>query len=162
MLSEIAKLFGPLGLLGPTVALAKMIMQDIWRSGIGWNDVLPPPLMTRWRKLRNALPEIAEIKIPRRVTTDDAKSWELHGYADASAKAYGCSIYLRNVKQDGTEELVLLCGKSRVTPVKETERKQKEDADPAEMTMPRLEACAAELLAEQIVKVLKALDIPID
>lgn len=162
VLSEIAKLFDPLGLLGPTVALAKMVMQETWRSGIGWNDVLPPPLMARWRKLRNALAELAEIKIPRRVTTDDARSWELHGYADASAKAYGCSIYLRNVKVDGTEELFLLCGKSRVTPVKEAERRQKDDADPADMTMPRLEACAAELLAEQIVKVVKAIDIPID
>lgn len=162
VLSEIAKLFDPLGLLGPIVVLAKIIMQDLWRSGIGWNDELPPELMAQWKKLRNEFSEIADIQVPRRVTTDEAVTWEIHGFADASSKAYGCCIYLRCVQQNGTAEMFLLCGKSRVTPIKEAERKPKDDKDPADMTMPRLELCAAKLLSEQMIKVHKALDITVD
>lgn len=160
VLSEIAKLFDPLGLLGPTVVLAKIIMQELWKSGIGWNDELPPHLMSQWTKLRNEFYELADVQVPRRVTINEVVNWEIHGFADASAKAYGCCIYLRSVKQDGTAEMFLLCGKSRVTPIKEAERK--DDQNPAEMTMPRLELCAARLLAEQTTKVNKALDIPVN
>lgn len=81
--------------------------------------------------------------------------------SDASAKAYGCCIYLRSVKADGTAEMFLLYGKFRVTRIKEAERQPKDD-DPAEMTMPRLELCTARLLAEQVMKVIKALDVTTD
>ncbi|XP_071643022.1 uncharacterized protein [Temnothorax longispinosus] len=33
ILSEVSKLFDPLGLLGPTIVIAKLILQDLWRSG---------------------------------------------------------------------------------------------------------------------------------
>ena len=50
MLSEIAKLFDPLGWLGPVVIRAKALMQDLWLSGIGWDDSLPLNLSERWEK----------------------------------------------------------------------------------------------------------------
>ncbi|XP_062539155.1 uncharacterized protein LOC134207453 [Armigeres subalbatus] len=162
VLSEIAKLFDPLGLLGPTVVLAKMIMQELWRSGIGWHEELPPKLMAQWKKLRNELTELVDIKIPRRVTVDNVNSWEIYGFADASVKAYGCCVYLRSVKTNDAPEMFLLCGKSRVTPIKEVDRKSKDDNNPCEMTIPRLELCAALLLAEQVTKVIKALDVTVD
>ncbi|XP_062541109.1 uncharacterized protein LOC134209144 [Armigeres subalbatus] len=41
VLSDIGRLFDPLGLLGPIIALAKMIMQDIWRLRLDWDETLP-------------------------------------------------------------------------------------------------------------------------
>lgn len=54
-----------------------------------------------------------DMKIPRRVTVDNPTTFELHGFSDASTKAYGCCVYLKTVTADGVVEVRLLCGKSR-------------------------------------------------
>jgi len=41
VLSLIARLFDPLGLLSPVTFRAKHIMQKIWRAQISWDDPLP-------------------------------------------------------------------------------------------------------------------------
>ncbi|XP_062704021.1 uncharacterized protein LOC134286428 [Aedes albopictus] len=40
VLSEIARLFDPLGLVAPVIVLAKEIMQQLWKDGVGWDDPL--------------------------------------------------------------------------------------------------------------------------
>lgn len=41
ILSEIATIFDPLGLLGPVIIIAKIIMQSLWQIKVNWDDVLP-------------------------------------------------------------------------------------------------------------------------
>ncbi|XP_053687143.1 uncharacterized protein LOC128736679 [Sabethes cyaneus] len=161
VMSEIAKLFDPLGLLGPIIVIAKVIMQDLWREGLAWDEHLSNEQLIAWKRLRDELPKIASMRIPRLVNIHAASRYEIHGFSDASMKAYGSCIYLRNLKQDGSAELYLLCGKSRVTPIKETKREPGSVSNPAEMTMPRLELCAAKLLAEQVSAVLNALELEV-
>lgn len=38
ILSEIAKIYDPLGLLGPVILYAKRLMQDVWRCGLHWDE----------------------------------------------------------------------------------------------------------------------------
>ncbi|XP_052567476.1 uncharacterized protein LOC128093775 [Culex pipiens pallens] len=161
VLSEIARLFDPLGLLGPIVILAKMIMQRLWHKEIGWNDPIPHEEHVLWKQLRTNLCQINELRIPRRVTADGAETYELLGYSDASTRAYGCCIYLKSVSAEGAVTLRLLCAKSRVAPLKELKREVADDAPPEEATIPRLELCAACLLAEQVVQVREALKLDI-
>ena len=40
ILSEVAKLFDPLGLLGPVIVIAKIILQDLWQLAIQWDEFL--------------------------------------------------------------------------------------------------------------------------
>lgn len=40
-LSDIAKIFDPLGWVSPCVILAKKLVQDIWLAKIDWDDNLP-------------------------------------------------------------------------------------------------------------------------
>ncbi|XP_055527032.1 uncharacterized protein LOC129719665 [Wyeomyia smithii] len=162
VMSEIAKLFDPLELLGAIIVIAKIIMQDLWREGLAWDEKLTDDQLIMWKRLRDDLPEIAKMRIPRLVKVHSAFRYEIHGFSDASMKAYGCCIYLRNVRPDGSAELHLLCGKSRVTPIKETKRQPGNELNPGEMTMPRLELCAAKLLAEQVAVVLAALEVEVD
>ncbi|GFU80901.1 uncharacterized protein TNCV_4251501, partial [Trichonephila clavipes] len=68
---------------------------------------------------------------------------ELHGFADASEKCYGAVINCRFQSPDGTT-VKLVTNKSRVAPVKS-------------VTMPRLELCAAVLLAKLMKRVETAL-----
>ena len=69
---------------------------------------------------------------------------QLHGFCDASEKAYGACIYLRSTDQRGIHQSALICSKSRVAPLKVA-------------TIPRLELCAANLLVKLYVITIKAL-----
>lgn len=71
---------------------------------------------------------------------------ELHGFSDASERAYGACIYVRTVSNNGEASCNLMCSKSRVAPLKPT-------------TIPRLELCAALLLAQLMNKVTRAIEI---
>ncbi|XP_055528088.1 uncharacterized protein LOC129720625 [Wyeomyia smithii] len=45
--SAIAKLYDPLGLVSPVVALAKIKMQHLWLSTVDWNDPVPMDIATK-------------------------------------------------------------------------------------------------------------------
>lgn len=132
------------------IVLAKLIMQRLWQKSIDWDEPIPSEELDNWNKLRSELCGMSNMRIPRRVTVDNPSVFELHGFSDASRAAYGCCVYLRSVSVDGVVGVTLLCGKSRVAPLKELNRKEKEGAPPEELTIPRLELCAAVLLANQV------------
>ncbi|XP_011859829.1 PREDICTED: uncharacterized protein LOC105557255 [Vollenhovia emeryi] len=48
ILSEIAKIFDPIGLLGPIILYAKRLLQDIWRSGLQWDESVPQDIYTEF------------------------------------------------------------------------------------------------------------------
>ncbi|KAB0804506.1 hypothetical protein PPYR_01476 [Photinus pyralis] len=82
-------------------------------------------------------------KITRCVATDPTSSLELHGFSDASVRAYGACIYIREILVDNSVRCQLLCAKSRVAPLKT-------------LTLPKLELCAALLLTDLVDKVLNS------
>ena len=141
ILSEIAQIFDPLGLLAPAIISAKMIMQQTWKLNIGWDETVPQDIYTEWIRYREDLESLNEIRIPRRVIGSEYINLQLHGFADSSEKAYGACIYLRAADSLGAGSVRLLGAKSRVTQLKQ-------------QTLPNLELCAALLLAElfQIVR----------
>ena len=50
-------------------------------------------------------------------TNDPVVTIELHGFYDASMKAYGCYVYLRFVHRFKFVEVVLVTSKSRIAPL---------------------------------------------
>ncbi|XP_055633490.1 uncharacterized protein LOC129773857 [Toxorhynchites rutilus septentrionalis] len=143
VLSTIAKIFDPLGLIGPIVIVAKTFMQELWKLDIDWSDPLPELYNVRWRSYLAHLQETWHIKIPRRcLSIDFLRRVYLHGYCDASETAYGAVLYLRAVDEVGNVSSRLLCSKSKVTPINRP-------------TIPRLELCAATLLA-RLIKTVKS------
>ncbi|XP_055923102.1 uncharacterized protein LOC129953729 [Eupeodes corollae] len=50
LLSEVSRIFDPLGLLAPSVVLFKILFQELWSSDLklGWDDQLPLGLADRW------------------------------------------------------------------------------------------------------------------
>ena len=74
--------------------------------------------------------------------SDNGQVVELHGFSDASTKAYAAAIYVRVVEED-VIHTTLLCAKSRVAPVKT-------------QTIPRLELLGAVFLARLMDSVIKA------
>ncbi|KAH9630335.1 hypothetical protein HF086_004468 [Spodoptera exigua] len=134
ILSETARIFDPLGFLSPITIQAKCTIQKLWVLGIGWDETPPDDVILTWNTYRDQLPELAQFKIPRKLTCPDAKSYEIHGFCDSSEVAYGAVVYLR-VVQAGRVNVFLVCSKARVVPLKR-------------ISLPRLELCAAVLLSD--------------
>ncbi|GFV82578.1 tigger transposable element-derived protein 1 [Trichonephila clavipes] len=94
----------------------------------------------------------AHIKVPRahqaglsrRSLADFELSESLHGFSDTSQSAYGAVVYCKFITSDGRVLVHLIASKSRVAPTKQT-------------TIPRLELCAAVLLAKLVHRVKQAL-----
>lgn len=134
VLALISKLFDPLGLIGPTIIRAKLFMQHLWRQGLQWDDPLPSDLDEWWKKFVQELIFINDISINRQVLCDKWSNIELHGFSDASERAYGVCIYLVSRDINGVKHSNLLCAKSKVAPQNKC-------------TLPRLELLASFLLA---------------
>lgn len=149
VLSDIGRLFDPLGFLGPIITAAKLVMQDIWRVGLNWDDELPEEIQQKWIQFRRQLPVVNEMRKPRCVIPGDAIRIELHGYSDASKRAYGAVVYARCIAADGSISVKLVASKSRVAPIKP-------------VTIPRLELCGAKLLAELVEKITSTMNIKFD
>ncbi|XP_065078874.1 uncharacterized protein LOC135701863 [Ochlerotatus camptorhynchus] len=148
VLSEIARIFDPLGLIAPVIVLAKEIMQCLWKDGLGWDDSLEGEVLQSWLTFRDSLKYIDMVKIPRYVGLTDVKFVEIHGFADASNRAYGAAVYLR-VVSDTDVKTLLLCSKSRIAPLKP-------------LTIPRMELCAALLLSKLVPKCISSLKMDIN
>ncbi|XP_018399184.1 PREDICTED: uncharacterized protein LOC108776927 [Cyphomyrmex costatus] len=150
ILSRAALTFDPLGLIGPVTVVAKIMIQDLWRLNTGWDESVPLACYTKWKQYERELSILRDINISRLVVSSEQHtSLEIHGFSDASENAYGACIYLRSTLADGRHITKLLCSKSRVAPLKS-------------ISLPRLELCAALLLAQLLKKVTDSLPCQID
>lgn len=148
VLSEIASLFDPLGLLAPIIMRAKVFMQQLWLGAFSWDDELTLELKNEWRQIRMSLLRCANFNISRWTGFEKTNAHvSLHGFCVASEKAYAAAVYLRTLHQDGAIEIHLLMAKTKVAPL-------------ARVTIPRLELCAAQLLAKTMKQIQEVLEIP--
>ena len=138
-LQVIMSVFDPLGLISPFTLKSKIIMQEIWRSGIGWDDKLREEEYVGWLEWVAKLNVIKECRVPRCYMTNaqQAKA-QLHVFSDASLTAYATAAYLRFEYEDGSTRVTLIMSKSRVAPLKP-------------LSVPRLELQAA-LLGARLAK----------
>ena len=88
--------------------------------------------------------------IPSRLTPSSRQVvyTSLHGFSDASTVAYGVSIYVRSVLDDGSVSVTLVAGKARVLPVRP-------------VTIPKAELLGAHLLAKMLSHTADVLSIPL-
>lgn len=65
ILSEIARLFDPLGLLGQVIVKAKLMIQTLWKLNISWDETIPLDVRSIWLQLKNELPLLSQISFNR-------------------------------------------------------------------------------------------------
>ena len=145
ILSCISKIFDPLGALSPITMKAKLIVQNLWKEQLDWDDPIPMMLRTAWIKFQEQLKNVNKIRLPRQVTMTNYTRLELHGFSDSSEIAYGACVYIRTINDEGKTLTNLLCAKSRLAPLRT-------------VNLPRLELCAALMLARLMRKAANALD----
>lgn len=149
ILSEIAKFFDPMGLMGPVILYAKKLMQDVWRSGVHWDESVSQSIHTEWSEFIHQLKNMNRFSFDRKVVVDDCRGIQVHGFCDASNVGYGACLYMRTIGGNNRIISNLLCSKSRVAPLKF-------------VTIPRLELCGALLLARLYHEVRNALNVTPD
>ncbi|XP_076220952.1 uncharacterized protein LOC116434377 [Nomia melanderi] len=147
--SEIARIYDPLGLLGPVISAAKMLLQKIWTIKVDWDESLPMDIHSEWIQYYKQLPMLNNVVFPRNTIPHASTITELHGFCDASERAYGACAYVRSTDKRGQTHVQLLFAKSKVAPLKT-------------QSIPRLELCGALLLTNLIATAKKALHVEID
>lgn len=136
ILSYVAKMFDPLGFLAPLIFWAKVFLQHLWIEKIDWDDPIPSHLLESWHIFATQLEDVPKICIPRLLSHNHAVDIHLIGFADASERGYAAVLYLRFQHND-VVLTQLIKSKTRVSPVNT-------------ITIPRLELCAALLLANLV------------
>jgi len=133
ILSLVARIFDPLGLFGPSVFLAKTVMQRTWQRELSWDDPLPIDIHDEWAAFVSDLPALGRIQVPRHINSVRGSSCYLLGFCDASLHGYAAVVYIRIVDPsvDNPSQTVFLIGtKTKLAPLKP-------------LTVPRLELNAA-------------------
>ena len=92
-------------------------------------------LETDWQNFKVELSQVDTINVPRFVGTTLNSRIQIHGFADASMKAYGCCLYVR-YSDYNTIKSGLIVANSKVAPAKKVK------------TLPRLELYASHLFAK--------------
>ena len=136
ILSTLASLFDPLGLISPIGVTAKVLFQEWCKDKLGWDDPIPEDKSVMWKAWLDDLNQVKSVVLPRCLydgSEGEVLSCQLHGFGDASMKAHCAVIYLVCETTKGIH-VTLLCSKTRVALLKG-------------LSIPRLELLSARILA---------------
>ncbi|XP_014361661.2 uncharacterized protein LOC106713372 [Papilio machaon] len=148
VLSEIARLYDPMGWIASIVVRAKIFIQKLWIAKLSWDERLTPQLLHEWQQFKEDLPKLEKIVIPRWFHVSIGDNVELHTFADASQSAYAAAVYLKSTSKDGSIAVNLVIAKTKVAPVEK------------KISIPRLELCAALLATKLVNEVSQVMNIP--
>lgn len=135
LISRVAQVYDPSGLFAPIIVIGKMIIQDIWRLKLEWDQCVPQNIIQRYNEFHRNVMELSSISVPRWINYSKDVTAEWHLFSDASECAFGACAYLRTVDGNGTVSCHLVQSRNRVAPIKL-------------QTIPRLELMGAQMAVE--------------
>ena len=147
ILSVVSSLYDPLGLLAPFTTTAKMILQDVWKSGTTWDEPVEQEIKRKWEKWQVGLASISTFQIDRCYNITISSKLQLHIFGDASESAYGAVAYIRTTTEPISVSFI--SAKGRVAPTKQ-------------VSLPRLELSAATIAVRLYRLIIKEIDLPIE
>ena len=136
ILTIAAKIFDPLGLLGPFVIRLKIMFITLCMEKVDWDKVLEKELVKQRKVILAGLGTLSGVKIDRCYFIANATPTkiQLHGFCDASVEAYAAVLYVQTVYSDNSFSVSMLASKTRACPRKA-------------QTIPHLELLAAVILS---------------
>ncbi|XP_070548347.1 uncharacterized protein [Ptychodera flava] len=106
ILGVVSSLYDPLGMAAPALLPPKMLLQQLCKAKLGWDDDIPGKQCKVWEKWLSDLPKLEEsFTVPRCIKPEyfgDVDVAQLHHFADASENGYGAVSYLRLIDKVGT------------------------------------------------------------
>lgn len=152
LLKLLMSIYDPLGLIAQFLVGLKMILQEVHRTPVNWDDHIEEEQFKKWQSWVQHLPKIENIRLPR-CYLNQIPSWDdtrvsLHTFVDANESAMATTVFIR-IERQNEVQVSLVAAKSRNSPTKKT-------------SIPRLELQAAVIGARLTHAVKKALTVPID
>uniref|UniRef100_A0A182K2Z1 Reverse transcriptase/retrotransposon-derived protein RNase H-like domain-containing protein n=1 Tax=Anopheles christyi TaxID=43041 RepID=A0A182K2Z1_9DIPT len=115
----IMMIFDLLGLISHVLMYFKILLHDIWRTGIEWDEPLKGNLLDKWLNWLTVLPLLEEVQIPRcyrsETSADCNNTIQLYTFVDASENGFAAAVFLRYEEHD-VVECCLVGAKTRVAP----------------------------------------------
>ncbi|XP_055622051.1 uncharacterized protein LOC129765665 [Toxorhynchites rutilus septentrionalis] len=135
VLNIVMSLFDPLGIISAFSIHGKILIQEIWRTGIGWDNTLPNEIVDKWYQWIAVIGKLRAVTIPRcyfpNYEKESYDTLQLHIFVDASESAY-CAVAYFRIMDRGNPRCALVSSKAKVAPLKQ-------------LSVPRLELQAAVL-----------------
>lgn len=122
MLKCVMSIFDPLGLVASFLIHGKVLMQDVWRTGIKWDEHVADKVYDQWQRWIAVFERLKTIQVPRcyfkEANNEVYRSTQIHVFVDASETAYAAAVYFRTLQQDGAPQCSLVTAKAKVAPLK--------------------------------------------
>ncbi|XP_044316597.1 uncharacterized protein LOC123037886 [Drosophila rhopaloa] len=132
-LSLLMSTFDPLGFLCCLMITAKLLLREIWRQKIQWDEPLPEEIGKAFAAWRREMDAVGQFRCPRQYFGHGAvRTIELHVFVDASQSAFAAVAYWSATYEDGNVLVSFVCAKTKCAPMRT-------------MSIPRLELQAAVL-----------------
>ena len=87
ILQSSSVIFDPLGLCTPVTIQAEILLQELWKTHVDWDEPLDESLQHKWNKITLEIKEATDFVIPRQYfpkATTQLAAHELHVFANAS------------------------------------------------------------------------------
>lgn len=152
VLSTINSLFDPFGFAAPVIIKGISLLRELTMEACDWDAPLSEQMFKEWKSWRDSLEELEKMTISKAYTPDtlnNAQRKEMCVFSDASTTAIAAVAYLRTTDTDGKVNVSFICGKAKLNPR-------------PEITIPRLELCAAVLAIEMAENVTDEIDVKFD
>ena len=107
MLSQLAKVYDPLGIVSPMTICGKFVFRDICKKKFPWDAPLSEGLTKKWEKWQHSLPRF--VTVPRSIARfeEPINSFELHSFGDASGKGVCAAVYTVVKQESGTTQCLV-------------------------------------------------------
>ena len=120
ILSIVNSFYDPLGFWAPAIQPMKVLLHDLCRKKLDWDQEIPHESERLWMEWFQQLPLLAFFQLPRCYkpnTFGNVVKAQLH-FSDASERSFGYISYLRLVNDNNQSHCALLMGKTKLTPLK--------------------------------------------
>lgn len=141
--SFICSIFDPLGFFAPFTVRLKLLLREVWKLKIDWDDKMPPDILTSVEAMYKSIVNLSQYQVPRWLGCSSNIKPKVDIFADASATSYGCVVYS---SCDSGRQFLL--SRSKLVP------------ETPNITIPRLELLAV-VLAAQVAKLLEV-ELPVN
>lgn len=80
ILSIISQIFDPLGIIGPVIIKAKIILQHLWKLKLEWDEPIISECRSEFIQFFNEIKYIDKISVPRHVLLSTYIQVQLYGF----------------------------------------------------------------------------------
>lgn len=119
LLGLVMSVYDPLGFLANHLIAAKLLLQEVWKQKLDWDDFVPESIARKWYAVQECISQMESFRIPRCHFNDDKiQAIELHSFVDASDSAIAAVCYFRIVYTFKEPEISFVIGKTKCYPTK--------------------------------------------